>query len=127
MENFIWEIDMRVLLVDDSTTMRRIQMNQLGTLGISDIVQAENGKDALDVLAANMPVDVMLLDWNMPIMNGLDCLKGVRANDAYKAVKVIMCSSESEKTRVLEALKSGANNYIVKPFSPDAIKEKLGL
>lgn len=118
---------MRVMLVDDSKTMRRIQVNQLNSLGITDIIEAENGQEALDKVAANMPVDFMFLDWNMPIMNGLDCLKAIRGEDAYKSLKVIMCTSESEKERVLEALKSGANNYIVKPFDASAIKEKLGL
>ena len=74
-----------------------------------------------------MPIDMILLDWNMPVMDGFTFLKKVRADDAYKQVKVIMCTSESEKSRVVEALKAGANNYIVKPFSPEALKEKLGI
>jgi two-component system chemotaxis response regulator CheY len=118
---------MKVLLVDDSSTMRRIQVNQLNALGVKDIVEAENGQDGLDKLAANMPVDFVLLDWNMPIKNGFEFLTEARANAAYAGVKIVMCTSESEKSRVLEALKAGANNYIVKPFTPDALKEKLGL
>ncbi|MCL2844418.1 MAG: response regulator [Chitinivibrionia bacterium] len=117
---------MKVLLVDDSSTMRRIQTNQLNALGISDIVEAENGQDGLEKLAKNMP-DVVLLDWNMPVKNGFEFLTEARANAAYKDVKIIMCTSESEKSRVLEALKAGANNYMVKPFTPEALKEKLGL
>jgi two-component system chemotaxis response regulator CheY len=74
-----------------------------------------------------MPIDIVLLDWNMPVMDGITFLKTVRADEAYKDVKVVMCTSESEKSRVVEALKSGANNYIIKPFTPDALKEKLGL
>ena len=115
------------MLVDDSTTMRRIQENQLAQLGVKDVVHAENGQDALDKLPASMPVDVMLLDWNMPVLDGLECLKAVRSDVTYKGVKVIMCTSESEKSRVLEALKTGANNYIVKPFTPEALKEKIGM
>ncbi|MCL1945549.1 MAG: response regulator [Chitinivibrionia bacterium] len=118
---------MKVLLVDDSSTMRRIQTNQLNGLGVSDIVEAENGQDGLDKLAKSMPLDVVLLDWNMPVKNGFEFLTEARANAAYKDVKIIMCTSESEKTRVLEALKAGANNYIVKPFTPESLKEKLGL
>ena len=118
---------MKIMLVDDSTTMRRIQKNQLQNLGITNIVEAENGQEALDKLSANMPVDYIFLDWNMPIMSGIDCLKGIRSNSDYKDVKVIMCTSESEKEKVLEALKSGANNYIVKPFDAQAIKDKLGI
>jgi len=118
---------MRIMLVDDSKTMRRIQVNQLNALGITDIVEAEDGQDALVKLAANMPVDFMFLDWNMPLMNGYDCLKTIRADKSYSSVEVIMCTSESEKSRVLDALKAGANNYIVKPFDDKAIKEKLGI
>ena len=116
---------MRVLLVDDSTTMRRIQKTQLGGIGISDVIEAENGEHALRQLADNMPVDLVLLDWNMPVMDGITTLQKIRANPAYAAVKVIMCTSESEKSKVVEELKNGANNYIVKPFTPEALKEKV--
>ncbi len=118
---------MKVLLVDDSNTMRRIQKNQLSNLGISEIIEASNGDEALGALKQNMPVDVVLLDWNMPVMDGLTFLKTVREDATYKDVKIIMCTSESEKTRVVEAMKAGANNYLVKPFQPDALKEKLGI
>ncbi len=118
---------MKLLLVDDSNTMRRIQKTQLENLGVKDIIEAENGAVALEKLADNMPVDLILLDWNMPVMDGITFLKNVRSNNAYKDVKVVMCTSESEKPRVIEALKAGANNYVVKPFTPDALKEKLGL
>lgn len=118
---------MKVLLVDDSATMRRIQKTQLGNLGISDIVEAGDGEQAISQLESSMPVDVILLDWNMPVMDGLTFLKKARANANYKDVKIIMCTSESEKAKVVEALKAGANNYIVKPFTPEALKEKLGL
>ena len=118
---------MKILLVDDSLTMRRIQKTQLTNLGIKTIIEAENGDDALSKLGNNMPIDVILLDWNMPIMDGITFLQKIRADATYKAVKVIMCTSESEKEKVVEALKAGANNYIVKPFTPDSLKEKLEL
>lgn len=118
---------MKILLVDDSATMRRIQKTQLAGLGISEVVEAGDGNAALDVLRDNMPVDIVLLDWNMPVMDGLTFLKQIRDQAEYKAVKVIMCTSESEKPKVMEALKAGANNYIVKPFTPDALKAKLSL
>jgi two-component system, chemotaxis family, chemotaxis protein CheY len=118
---------MKVLLVDDSSTMRRIQKTILAGLGIENVVEANNGEEALNLLAQNMPIDFMLLDWNMPVMDGITCLKKVRENAAYKDVKIVMCTSESEKTRVLEALKSGANNYVIKPFQPEVLKQKLGL
>lgn len=118
---------MRILLVDDSAVIRRMQENQLNELGVTDIIHAADGEEALKTLALNMPVDIVLLDWNMPILDGYDCLKTIRANDAYKDVRVIMCTSESEQSSVLEAIKAGANNYIVKPFTVDILKNKLAL
>lgn len=118
---------MKLLLVDDSTTMRRIQKTQIASLGITDVEEAGNGEEALTVLANKGPFDVMLLDWNMPVMDGITLLKKVRANGALSALKIIMCTSESEKSKVMEALQAGANNYIVKPFTPEALKEKLGI
>lgn len=118
---------MKVMLVDDSVTMRRIQKTQMQGLGINDIIEAGDGEEASRKLQENMPLDLVLLDWNMPVMDGLTFLKKVRADASYKNVKIIMCTSESEKTRVVEALKAGANNYLVKPFTPEALKEKLGI
>ncbi len=118
---------MKVLLVDDSSTMRRIQKTQLTNLGISEIIEAGDGEDALGKLEGNMPVDLILLDWNMPVMDGFTFLKTVRKDPKYSDVKIIMCTSESEKPKVVEALKAGANNYLVKPFAPDALKAKLEL
>lgn len=118
---------MKILLVDDSATMRRIQKTQVNSLGISDVIEAGDGEEALKKLKEVMPIDLIMLDWNMPVMDGLTFLKKLRSEPAYKDVKVIMCTSESEKTRVVEALKAGANNYLVKPFTPEALKEKLGI
>jgi two-component system chemotaxis response regulator CheY len=118
---------MRILLVDDSVTMRRIQKTQINNLGITDVLEANNGEEAISQLSGNMPIDIVLLDWNMPVMDGFTALKNIRSNAAYAGVKVIMCTSESEKTKVVEALKAGANNYIVKPFTPDGLKDKLGI
>jgi len=117
---------MKVMLVDDSSTMRRIQKTQLAGMGLTDVVEASNGKEALDLLDKG-GVDLVLLDWNMPELDGMGFLKKMRENGAFKDVKVIMCTSESEKSRVIEALKTGANSYIVKPFGPQALKDKLGL
>jgi two-component system chemotaxis response regulator CheY len=118
---------MKLLLVDDSATMRRIQRTQLGNLGITDIEEAGNGEEALAKLASVPGIEIVLLDWNMPVMDGYTFLQTARANGAYKDIKIVMCTSESEKSKVIEALKAGANNYIVKPFTPEALKEKLGI
>jgi two-component system chemotaxis response regulator CheY len=118
---------MRMLLVDDSVTMRRIQKTQLEALGITDVKEAGNGQEGYDMLVQSMPVDVVLLDWNMPVMDGFTLLKKLRSEPAFKNVKIVMCTSEAEKQKVLTALQAGANNYIIKPFTPEALKEKLGL
>lgn len=118
---------MKVLLVDDSTTMRRIQKNQLTKLGIAEVLEAEDGEDALKQLDENMPFDVVFLDWNMPVMDGFTLLKKLRSMDAYKTLRVIMCTSESEKESVMEALQAGASDYIVKPFTQEILKQKLNL
>jgi two-component system, chemotaxis family, chemotaxis protein CheY len=118
---------MKILIVDDSSTMRRILKTQLEGLGVTAIAEASNGEEALGALKNNMPVDIIMLDWNMPVMDGMSFLKMVRKDAAYKGVKIVMCTSESEKTRVVEAIKEGANNYIVKPFTPETVKEKLGI
>jgi two-component system chemotaxis response regulator CheY len=118
---------MKLMLVDDSQTMRRIQRTQLNGLGISDILEAANGEEALGLLQSNAAIDIILLDWNMPVMDGFTFLKKVRADATYRNVKIIMCTSEAEKMKVVEAIKAGANNYIVKPFTPEALKEKLGI
>lgn len=118
---------MRVLLVDDSVTMRRIQKTQINSLGITDIIEAGDGEEAFRKLTESMPIDLIMLDWNMPVMDGITLLKKVRADNRFQSVKIIMCTSESEKSKVVDALKAGANNYLVKPFTPDALKEKLGM
>jgi two-component system chemotaxis response regulator CheY len=113
------------MLVDDSQTMRRIQKTQLNGMGINDIVEASNGEEGLAMLKSAWPIDMVLLDWNMPVMDGITFLKKVRAEAGYKSMKIIMCTSEAEKMRVVEAIKAGANNYIIKPFTPESLKEKL--
>lgn len=116
---------MRVLIADDSTTMHRIEIAQLNGLGVTDILEAVNGKEALDKLKAGMPVDVVLLDINMPVMDGMAVLKAIRGDPAYADVKVVMVTSEADNAKVVEALRSGANDYIVKPFGPDVFRERL--
>lgn len=116
---------MKILLVDDSTTMRRIQKNTLAKLGFENVTEAEDGADALKKLAVGGPFDLVLMDWNMPNMTGIEALKKIKADPATKATPVIMVTSESEKTRIVEAIQSGAANYVVKPFQPETLMEKI--
>ena len=114
---------MKILVVDDSSTMRRIISNILKSTGHDDIVEAGDGVEALAALQANTDVKLILTDWNMPNMNGLDFMIKVRETD--KATPIVMITTEAEKQNVVTAIKAGANNYIVKPFTPDTIKDKL--
>ncbi len=113
---------MKILLVDDSTTIRNIQRNTLKMLGHADVKEASDGVAALAALAKERP-ELMLVDWNMPVMDGLTLIRKVRETD--KSLPIIMVTTESEKSRVLEALKAGVNNYVVKPFTADVLAAKI--
>ena len=119
---------MKVLVVDDSSTMRRIVTNCLAEAGYSDVVQAADGLEALDVLAkdASKEIGLILADWHMPNMDGFTLLQEVKKNSETKDIKVIMVTTQAEKQSVIDALTTGAASYIVKPFTPDIIKEKIG-
>ncbi len=116
---------MKILLVDDSSTMRRIQKNTLSSLGYTEIVEAEDGADALEKLRENADVALVLMDWNMPNMTGIESLKAIKSNPATKAIPVMMVTSEAEKSKIVEAIQNGASNYLVKPFEAEALKEKI--
>ena len=116
---------MKILVVDDSSTMRRIIKNTLNRLGYKDLYEGEHGLEAWNVLENN-DIDVLITDWNMPEMNGLELVKKVRAEEKYADMPIIMVTTEGGKTEVITALKAGVNNYIVKPFTPQVLKEKLG-
>jgi two-component system chemotaxis response regulator CheY len=115
---------MKFLIVDDSSTMRRIVINTLTKAGFSEFAEAGNGTEAVDQLAKH-PVDVVITDWNMPVMNGLDFVKAIRAKAATKQVPVLMVTTNAAQDDILEALKAGVNDYVVKPFTPDVIKAKV--
>ena len=115
----------KLLVVDDSSTMRRIIKNTLERLGHTDILEAEHGLEAWDLLTQNDDIGVVITDWNMPEMNGLDLVKKIRAEQKYEDMPIIMVTTEGGKAEVITALKSGVNNYIVKPFTPQVLKEKL--
>jgi two-component system chemotaxis response regulator CheY len=116
---------MKILVVDDSSTMRRIIQNTLSRLGYKDVIQAADGIEAWDALQSNPDIEVVITDWNMPNMNGLELVKKIRAEEKYKSLPIIMVTTEGGKKEVITALKAGVNNYIVKPFTPQVLKEKL--
>lgn len=113
---------MRILLIDDSKTMRNIQKSVLKQLGYTDLEEACDGQDALGKIDAFKP-DLCLVDWNMPVMDGLTFVKKFRESD--KSTPLIMVTTEAEKSRVIEAIKAGVNNYVVKPFTPDLLSERI--
>lgn len=113
---------MRVMLVDDSKTIRRIQRSILEQIGYTEIEEACDGQDALSRVSAFQP-NLILLDWNMPNMDGISFLKAFRHKDT--ATPVIMVTTEAEKSRVIEAIRAGVNNYVVKPFTPDILQQRI--
>ena len=113
----------KVLVVDDSPTMRRIVANTLKRIGYSDLEEAENGQDALVLLSGNT-FELIVTDWNMPGMSGLEFIKNVRSNDKND-LPILMVTTRSEAEDVKEALEAGASSYIVKPFTPEVLKEKI--
>jgi len=120
--------DTRVLVVDDMMTMRKIVINGLKKLGLKNTVEAEDGDAAWEVMEKSTSegqIGLIVCDWNMPNMTGLELLKKIRANDKYKDTPFLMVTAEAEQKAVLEAVQEKVSNYIVKPFSPDTLEEKL--
>jgi len=115
---------MNILLVDDSKTMRIIQRKALAALGEITFAEAADGVEAMAVIAAHPAgFDLIVVDWNMPNMNGLELVTKIRETD--KKTLLIMATTEAEKQRVIDALKAGVNNYVVKPFTADSLQEKV--
>jgi two-component system chemotaxis response regulator CheY len=115
---------MKALVIDDSRAMRVILSGMLRQLGF-DVVDAENGRVGLDRLRAMGQVNLILVDWNMPEMNGFEFLQTVRAGRAYDDVRIMMVTTETEMSQMQKALSSGANEYVMKPFTREVIQEKL--
>ncbi|MGC9120794.1 MAG: chemotaxis response regulator CheY [Sulfurihydrogenibium sp.] len=116
--------DAKILTVDDMATMRKIIKSLLNQLGYNNVDEAENGKEALSKLR-QQKYDLVLLDWNMPEMDGITLLQEIRKDPNLKDIPVIMVTAEAKKENVLLAVQSGANNYIVKPFTAETLKEKM--
>jgi two-component system chemotaxis response regulator CheY len=118
------DTSIKVLVVDDFATMRRIVKGVLKQLGFGNIIEAEDGGAALNELKKEK-IGLIVSDWNMPNMSGLELLKAVRGDADLKAIPFIMVTAEGQKENVIEAVKSGVSNYIVKPFTPETFGEKL--
>ena len=112
----------KVLVVDDSGTMRKIIIRSLNAAGFNDTIEAGDGDEGLSVFQ-QAPVDLVLTDWNMPKKSGLDLAREIRALGSK--VPIFMITTEGEKTRVIEAIQAGVTDYLVKPFTQDALREKL--
>jgi two-component system chemotaxis response regulator CheY len=116
----------RALVIDDSKTIRSILGKKLGQLGFQ-VNAAENGQVGLDILRAAPSISLILVDWNMPVMNGLEFVRQVRADSTWDDVTIVMVTTETETSQMLAALDSGANDYIMKPFTEEIITERLML
>jgi len=117
---------MKILIVDDSPTMRRIVSNSLREAGYSDFVEAEDGQHALDILS-QIPIDLVLTDWNMPNMNGLQFTTAVRNHETLSELPILMITTRGVKDDVIAAMQAGVNSYIIKPFTTDVLKNKITL
>jgi len=120
-------MDLKFLIVDDSPTMRRIVFNTLKRLGYNDITEAEHGAEALEKLRATEGINFIVTDWNMPVMDGLTFVQQVRSEAEYAKIPILMVTTRSVKDDIIEAMKAGVNNYVVKPFTPDVLKAKIDL
>ena len=118
---------MKIMIIDDSVTLRRIVIYNLKKAGYTDVVEAENGREAFKMLETSpdkIP-DVILLDWNMPVMNGLQFLKTIKANEKLKSIPVIMVTIEAEKKYVNEAISEGAIGYLIKPLTAESFQKNV--
>ncbi len=118
-------MDINFLVVDDSPTMRRIVINTLKRLGYRSIEEADNGQTALDKLKTTEGINFIVTDWNMPVMDGLTFVKTVRSSPEFADIPILIVTTRSVKDDIIEAMKSGVNNYVVKPFTPEIMKSKI--
>ena len=121
----IFRRDLKILIVDDFPTMRRIVRTLMKQNGFDNFTEAEDGEQAYKMLQADGNFEMIVSDWNMPHMTGLELLKAVRADARFKHLPFLMVTAEAEKENIIEAVKAGVSNYIVKPFTGQALKDKL--
>lgn len=119
------DTNIKVLIVDDFATMRRIVKNILTQLGYKNIIEADDGSTALEIIKKEK-IDLIISDWNMPKMTGLDFLKAVRANADTSAIPFIMVTAEAQQDNIIMAVKAKVSQYIVKPFTAETLSEKIG-
>ncbi len=117
--------EMKVLVVDDFVTMRRITKTLMKQLGYTNMVEAEDGKQALDMLQKDSSIEFVISDWNMPNMTGLELLQAVRADEKLKKLPFLMVTAEAEQENIMAAVKSGVSNYVIKPFTALTLQDKL--
>jgi two-component system, chemotaxis family, chemotaxis protein CheY len=117
---------MRALVIDDSRTVRLVIGNYLRDVGL-EVVEAADGQQGLEQLRHHSDVDLVLVDWNMPVMDGLSFIQAVRAERQFDPVRIMMVTTEAEQAQVVRALEAGANEYLMKPFTRDVLVAKLGL
>lgn len=115
---------MTYLVVDDAPTMRRIVINALAAVGFEKVHEAADGARALDLLKREK-IDFVITDWNMPVMSGLELINAIRTNDKFKNLPVILVTTRGDKGDIVSALKAGVDNYVVKPFTPTTLKQKI--
>lgn len=118
-------MNLKFLVVDDSVTMRRIVINSLANLNYLDYVEASDGKDALAKLESDPNINFVITDWNMPEMSGLELVKAIRSDQRFSELPVLMVTTRGLKNDIIEALKARVNNYILKPFTPQVLREKI--
>ncbi len=114
---------MKCLIVDDSATMRRIIVNTLKNIGITDVAEAANGLEAL--AAVDDSIELVITDWNMPEMGGLDLVKALKADPARSGIPILMVTTRGAKEDLVQAIQAGVANYVLKPFTPELLKEKI--
>lgn len=118
-------MELKFLVVDDSVTMRRIVTNSLKNLGYNNFIEASDGKEALTRLVADNTINFIITDWNMPVFSGLELTKALRSDPNFEKIPILMVTTRGVKEDIIEALQARVSNYVVKPFTPQVLKEKI--